>query len=99
MRQKNTPYSEEFKKEALHLLATSGKPKAELERELGLTHGLLRKWELRYQVNSETDQLERSEVETLKAQVRQLTRDNEVLRQERDILKKTVNIFSREQWR
>ena len=43
MRKKNSPYSEEFRKEALHLLATSGKSKTEIENDLGLTHGLLRK--------------------------------------------------------
>ena len=96
MRNKREPYSEEFKKEALHLLATSGKTRTQLERELGLSHGLLRKWEIRYQVNEETDTLERSEVEALKAELRRLKRENETLRIEREILKKTVNIFSRE---
>lgn len=97
MRKKNSRYSEEFRKEALHLLATSGKSKTKLEDELGLTHGLLRKWELRYQVNSETDELERSEVEALKAENRRLKRELEIVRQEREILKKTVTIFSKGQ--
>ena len=95
MRKKNEPYSEEFRKEALNLLATSGKSKTELEDELGLTHGLLRKWELRYQVNSETNELERSEIEALKAENRRLKRELEIVRQEREILKKTVTIFSK----
>ena len=37
-------YSEEFKREAIRLQATSGKTVAALERELGLSHGLLRQW-------------------------------------------------------
>jgi len=37
-------YSEEFKREALRLLESSGKTVAALERELGLSHGLLRGW-------------------------------------------------------
>lgn len=68
MRKKNEPYSEEFRKEALNLLVSSGKSKTEIENDLGLTHGLLRKWELQYQVNSETDEFEHSEVEALKAE-------------------------------
>lgn len=95
MRKKHSSYSEEFRKEALNLLATSGKSKTELENELGLTHGLLRKWELRYQVNSETNELERSEIEALKAENRRLKRELEIVRQEREILKKTVTIFSK----
>lgn len=97
MKTRKAPYSEEFKKEALHLLETSGKTKAELERDLGLSHGLLRKWQLRYQIEEETQELIPSEVEHLKAQIRQLKRDNEVLRREREILKKTVSIFSQPQ--
>lgn len=95
MRKKNAAYSEEFRKEALHLLATSGKSKTEIENDLGLTHGLLRKWELRYQVNQETDELERSEIEALKAENRRLKRELDIVRQEREILKKTITIFSK----
>ena len=90
MRKRNSPYSEEFRKEALHLLATSGKSKTESENDLCLTHGLLRKWELRYQVNSKTDELGRSEIEELKAENRRLKRELEIVRQEREILKKRL---------
>ena len=88
MSQKRTRYSEEFKKNTLHLLATSGKSHLELERDLGLSHGLLYKWQERYQVNPTTETLERSDVEQLKADVRRLQRENDILRQEREILKK-----------
>ena len=96
MSQKRTRYSEEFKKNTLHLLATSGKSRLELERDLGLSRGLLYKWQERYQVNPTTETLERSDVEQLKADVRRLQRENDILRQEREILKKTVSIFSQE---
>ena len=96
MTHKRTRYSEEFKKNTLHLLATSGKSRLALETDLGLSHGLLYKWEQRYQVNPTTETLERSDVEQLKADVRRLQRENEILRQEREILKKTVRIFSQE---
>ena len=89
MSQKRTRYSEEFKKNTLHLLATSGKSRLELERDLGLSHGLLYKWQERYQVNPTTEMLERSDVEQkMKADVRRLQREVEILRQEREILKK-----------
>jgi transposase-like protein len=42
-------YTEEFKLEALQLLASSGKSAGQLERELGITPGLLLKWHNRYQ--------------------------------------------------
>lgn len=89
-------YNDEFKKEALRLLESTGKPKSTIEQELGITHGLLGRWQERFRVNEETDELELSEVEQLKAEVRRLKREAEILRQERDILKKTVTIFSQD---
>jgi transposase len=89
-------YSEAFKREALRLLASNGKTLAEVERELGLTHGLLRYWKKRFQVSETGDELELSEVEQLKAELRRTKRELEIVQQERDILKKTVGIFSKD---
>ena len=89
-------YSEEFKRDAIRLQETSGKSIGSIEKELGLSHNLLRQWKNRYQVNDETDELERSEIEQLKAELRQAKRELEIARQERDILKKTVRIFSKD---
>jgi transposase len=94
MAQKRT-YSEEFKRDAIRLHETSGKSIGTIEKELGLSHNLLRQWKNRYQVNDETDELERSEIEQLKAELRQEKRELEIARQERDILKK-VRIFSKD---
>ena len=89
-------YSDEFKKDAIRLLETSGKRLVDIERDLGVPHGLLRKWQQRFQVNPESEQLELSEVEQLKAELRAIKRELEITRMERDILKKTVGIFSKD---
>ena len=89
-------YSEEFKREALRLQETSGKRVAEVERELGLSHGLLRQWKARFRITGETDSLELNEVEQLKVELRRVKRELEIVQQERDILKKTVGIFSKD---
>ena len=39
-------YTEEFKLEALELLKSSGKSAGQIERDLGITPGLLVKWRL-----------------------------------------------------
>lgn len=90
-------YTDDFKKEAIHLLETSGKTVTQIERDLGISHGLLGKWQKRFQVNPKTSKLELSEVENLKAELRQMKRELEIARVERDILKKTVGIFSKDQ--
>jgi transposase-like protein len=50
-------YDEAFKREALRLLETSSKTVAELERDRGITPGLLNKWRARYQINLSTKQV------------------------------------------
>ncbi len=59
-------YTEEFKLEALEFLKSSGKISQQIERDLGVTPGLLVKWRDRYQVIAkETEQahLELSDME------------------------------------
>lgn len=48
-------------------METSGKPVAELERDLGITQGLLNKWKRRYQINPRTEQVEPSPERQLEA--------------------------------
>jgi len=81
-------YSDEFKKDAIRLMETSGKKMSEIERELGIPHGLVRNWQKRFKVNPASDKLELSEVERLKTELREMKRELDVTRMERDILKK-----------
>ncbi len=91
-------YPQEFKLEALELLNHSGKSAGEIERELGITPGLLVKWRARYQIlqNGELEaKLGPSDLEGAKAEIRRLQRKLAEVEEEKEILKKAVNIFSR----
>jgi transposase len=90
-------YTQEFKLEALELLKYSGKSAAQLERELGITKGLLLKWRDRYQIRREQGEvsLALTDLAAAQAEVRRLRRELTIAEQERDILKKAVSIFSR----
>jgi transposase len=91
-------YSREFKLEALELLKRGDKNAPQLERELGITPGLLRKWRARYQIlatEGQPSQLGPSDMEAAKAEIRRLQRELAAAEEEREILKKVVNIFSR----
>lgn len=93
-------YTEEFKLEALALLEKHEKSAGQIERELGITPGLLVKWRARYQAvhgGNGTVHLEPSDIEAARAEIRRLQREVANLQEERDILKKAVNIFSRKQ--
>jgi len=91
-------YTDEFKREALELLKSSGKNSRQLEQELGITRGMLLKWRDRYQVVSkekEEPRLEPSDLEAAKREIHRLERELKEIAEEREILKKVVNIFSR----
>ena len=91
-------YTEEFKREALELLKSSGKNAGQIERDLGITAGMLLKWRDRYQVVAHENQeakLEPSDLEAAKREIQRLQRELKEIAEEREILKKVVNIFSR----
>ncbi len=91
-------YSQEFKLEALELLKRGEKSAGQIERELGITSGLLVKWRARYQIlekDGQAAQIVPSDLEALKAENRRLQRELAAVEEEREILKKVVNIFSR----
>jgi len=91
-------YAEEFKLEALELLKSSGKTARQIERDLGITPGLLVKWRDRYQVIAKAidpAHLELSDMEAAKREIQRLQRRLAEAEEEREILKKTINIFSR----
>jgi len=91
-------YTKEFKLEALELLRRGKKSAAEIERELGITKGMLLKWRDRYQIiesGPRSAQLGPSDLESAKAEIRRLERQLAEAEEEKDILKKAVSIFSR----
>jgi transposase len=91
-------YTDEFKREALELLKSSGKSAGQLERELGITAGMLLKWRDRYQVvtpEKQEPKLVPSDLEAAKREIVRLQRELKEIAEEREILKKVVNIFSR----
>ena len=97
-RKKHRVYSDEFKREALELAENSEKSIAQIERDLGITKGMLYKWRARYQISDLPEKaIEPGEIEQLKARLRQMEHEIKVLRQEREILKKTVQIFSQDE--
>jgi transposase len=88
-------YAEEFKREAVRLMETSGKPISQIARDLGVNDNNLYRWRGLYgsqQVPSANGNLAEME-----AELKRLRREVEVLRQERDILKKAMSIVSRSQ--
>ena len=90
----NRTYSQEFKQEAVNLVKTTGKSCSQIERELGITSYLLSKWVKQSGEKGEQAFPGKGRLTAVEEELWQLRRENEILRQERDILKKVVVIFS-----
>ena len=87
------PYSAEFRAEAVRLVKSSGKPAAQIARDLGVSFESLRHWIKQAEIDSgERQGLTTDEREEL----RRLRRENRVLQQEREVLKKAAAFFARE---
>jgi transposase len=93
-------YTEAFREETLALVQNSGKSKAALERELGLYEGQIGQWQKRRKGNggmngkSQDAEMEKTTETDLRAEVKRLTKENARLREEREILKKAIAIFT-----
>jgi len=86
-------YTREFKQEAVRLVETSNKNKTEIARDLGISDSALSKWCKELANHGEQAFPGKGHQTDLEEKVRQLQRENEILKQERDILKKAVRIF------
>jgi transposase len=81
-------YDAAFKQDALRLLEISGKSVRQIEAELGITSGLLNKWKVRYRLYPVTGEVKPSEQHELEAEDRRLRRELELVKAERELLKK-----------
>ena len=88
---KRRQFSREFKEEAVRLWAESGRPLAQIARELTIRTEQLRRW--RRQLGA----VKAAPVAETEAQeLRRLRRELELTRQERDFLKKAAAFFAKE---
>ena len=87
-------YTREFKLEALRLLETSGKSASQIERDLGIGKGNLYRWKRKLAKDGQDVFPGHGRLTPEQERIRQLERENEILRQQRDILKKAVAIFT-----
>ena len=89
-------FDQDFKEGAVRLVRETGRPIAQVARDLGINEGTLGNW-----VNA--DQRRRGEGdgalgEDERAELARLRRENAELAMERDVLKRSVALWSRTRW-
>ena len=93
-------FTDEFKREAVALLVSSGRPLIQIASELGISPSMLRNWRHRgggRNAGSARHPIAASAPHSVPdpaSEITRLRRENDRLRMERDILKTAVAIFS-----
>jgi transposase len=93
-------YTEEFKRQAVELTIHSGRSIVQIGRELGVSEASLYLWRKRYGVSSKSapasEPSRSASPEELLAENRRLQKELEVVKRQRDILKKAMSILGEE---
>ena len=88
-------FTQEFRDEAVRLAQTSGRSRREVAADLGIGLSRLRNWIDRRR-ERQMDEPPSDRQEDMPAELKRLRRENEVLRQEREILKRATAFFAKE---
>lgn len=86
-------FTEDFRQEAVRLALTSGRRQREIADDLGIGHSTLDRW---ISVRRGDAGAAAAAGETADEELKRLRRENSILLQERDILKKATAFFARE---
>ena len=97
MERNRRTYSEEFKKDAVGYSLTSEKAVIEVAQDLGIAHSNLRRWRAQYGKNGELafPGNGKQKLAPQEEEIRRLRKELYDVRQERDILKKALAIFTK----
>ena len=97
MQKEQRTFTRECKQEAVQLVRSSNKSQAQIVRDLGIADSTLHQWCKQFSEHGEQAFPGSGHQTPQEEEMRHLRRENELLRQERDILKKAIGIFSRTQ--
>jgi transposase len=97
MTKEQKTFTREFKQEAVQLVRSSNKSQAQIARDLGIADSTLHHWCKMFTENGEHAFPGSGHQTPKEEEIRRLKRELEITRQERDILKKALGIFSRSQ--
>ena len=84
----------EFKIEAVRLASEPGNTQAGIERDLGISQGIISRWKRELRKDGDQAFPGKGRLKLDDDEMRRLKRENDRLRRERDILRKAVAIFS-----
>jgi len=91
----NRKYDKQFKEEAVRLVTEGGRKVTEVARSLGIHENLLRTWKRKHREDPSGSFPGKGHVKPQDEELRKLQKENANLKEDREILKKALAIFSK----
>ena len=96
MEKKRKSYSKQFKIDAVKLVTDQGYNVSEAARNLGIHHGVLRKWKKQLESDESGAFPGKGKMTPEKEELIRLRKENKKLKMEKEILKKAAAFFAKE---
>jgi len=94
-KRRNRKYDKQFKEEAVRLITEGGRKVTEAARSLGIHENLLRTWRRKYTEDPAGSFPGKGHLNPHDEEFRKLQKENANLKEDREILKKALAIFSK----
>jgi transposase len=96
MKEKHRYFSREFKRDAVQLVTEKGMPVGKVARDLDIHPNLLHGWRRKYLAQGDKAFVGKGRVKPEEVEIRGLRKALEKVKEERDILKKALAVFSKQ---
>jgi len=88
-------YDRQFKEEAVRLVTEGGRTVSDVAHGLGIHENLLHTWKRKHKENPAGSSSEKGHLKPSDEELRRLQKENANLKEDREILKKALAIFSK----
>lgn len=96
MARKRRSYTLEFKQEAVRLVLHEGMSYSEVGKDLGVNKSTIRDWRNKLDSGELGGKPKSAKALSMEEELKRLRRENRILREEREILKKAAAFFAKE---
>jgi transposase len=94
-RKKHRTYDRQFKEEAIRLVTEGGRSVSDVAHGLGIHENLLRTWKRKYKEDPSGSFPGKGHLKPEEEELKRLQKENANLKEDREILKKALAIFSK----
>jgi transposase len=98
VRKESRHFSREFKRDAVQLVLEKGVPVRKVARDLDIHPNLLHQWRRMFLAEGDVAFVGKGNLKPEDAELKRLQKELDEVKEERDILKKALGVFSKRSW-